>query len=175
MRLCIACGTAFKGRPEGRFCSKHCANSRPRLGGPLARFMRKVQEQPNGCWLWTGYLSEDGYGIFKLPSGAVKAHRWSFERQVGPIASGLELDHVCRNRACVNPAHLEPVTHQQNMERGVYFNSSKTACLRGHPFDEQNTGYSSSGKRYCKECSRAHNREYARQRRARAKAGAPCA
>lgn len=86
-----------------------------------ARFFAMVASAGVGsCWIWTGHLTEDGYGRFK-PTGlrsTVLAHKWLYERRHGGVPSGLELDHLCRNRACVNPAHQQPVTHVENVRRG---------------------------------------------------------
>jgi hypothetical protein len=91
------------------------------------------------------------------------AHRWAYEAFVGPIPEGLEIDHLCRNRACVNPAHLDPVTHQENMSRGKA--ARMTHCHKGHPFDEANTRMEAYGSRRCKECNNAASRRY-RERKA---------
>lgn len=95
---------------------------------PLERFNRHVDVQPNGCHLWTGATAGSGarYGYFRAGTRAtdpkVPAHRWIYERLVGPIPPGMELDHVkdrgCTSKLCVNPAHLEPVTHAENRRRG---------------------------------------------------------
>lgn len=87
------------------------------------RFWAKV-DRSGDCWRWTGALARGGYGFAVVgsrddPQRYRNAHRFAYELSVGPIPEGLELDHLCRNRRCVNPAHLEPVTHSENMRRGV--------------------------------------------------------
>ncbi len=77
--------------------------------------MKYVEIQPDGCWVWTGYLSP--YGKFGVSGRRPVAHRWSYEYHVGPIPDGLTIDHLCRNPSCVRPDHLEPVTLQENMRR----------------------------------------------------------
>lgn len=83
----------------------------------LPRWESKVERSPS-CWFWTGAISRSGYGNFWTGESYVSAHRWSYEHFVGPIPEGLDLDHLCRVRNCVNPAHLEPVTRQENLRRG---------------------------------------------------------
>lgn len=114
---------------------------------PEERFWNKVQ--PTGfCWLWTAATQRDGYGRFGLTHDhIVQAHRFAYERLVGPIPDGMELDHLCRVRRCVNPDHLEVVTHAENMQRGIHSNSLKLRCLRGHEYTTH-----SGGKRYCNTC-----------------------
>lgn len=125
-----------------------------------------------GCWVWKGAPTKSGgYGQLGVrePDGTykmVRAHRWSYEHFVGPIPKGLELDHTCcvapcpggrcAHRLCVNPAHLEPVTHAENVGRGNVGSNSraKTHCPQGHPYDEVNTYRTSAGKRMCRRCSR---------------------
>ena len=83
------------------------------------RFFNKVAPEPNsGCWLWTGSCIEDGYGQFWFEGTNVRAHRWAYEFLVEPIPEGLQIDHLCRIRSCVNPSHMEVVTHQINLLRG---------------------------------------------------------
>lgn len=130
------------------------------------RFWDKVQMEPNtGCWLWAAGTDTCGYGKFRRSSDGRKrmAHRVSYEALVGPIPSGLELDHLCRTPACVNPEHVEPVTHAENMRRGLS-GELKKQCPRGHVYDEANTFLKTNGGRACRECSRAWDREYYEQR-----------
>lgn len=133
------------------------------------RFWAKVQKT-NDCWLWIGTRNPEGYGLLFVSKGKspTRAHRFSYELLRGPIPVGLELDHLCRVRACVNPDHLEPVTRSENMRRGVGYgdwNKRKTQCRNGHPYDLINTYVTSTGERHCRICSRENTRAY-RQRNA---------
>ncbi len=137
------------------------------------RFWAKVDKDgTGGCWLWTAGASH-GYGGVRVDGRYQKAHRVAYELIVGPIPEGLELDHLCRVRNCVNPAHLEPVTHRENALRSPImggWHRGITHCLRGHPFDEANTYVYHTAKggvgRACRECLAF------RKRRARARAKA---
>lgn len=131
----------------------------------LDRFWNKV-DNSGECWLWTAYRDKDGYGHFAVRKGLVMlAHRFAYEHQVGQIPEGLELDHLCRVTSCVRPDHLEPVTHAENMRRGVggINSSSKTHCPQGHPYDETNTYINVSEgqrRRRCRKCAVRHSMAY---------------
>ena len=134
---------------------------------PLARFEEKYVVDNNGCWIWTAFKNKDGYGYFRVDGETVRAHRWSYEHFVGPIPSRLETDHLCRVRSCVNPDHLEPVTHLENVQRGDggQCHARKTHCPQHHPYDKANTYLTRNGKRHCRECKRKQSRIYQRRRR----------
>ncbi len=118
----------------------------------------------NGCWIWKFATYPTGYGHCARDSGY--AHRVSWEIANGPIPAGLTIDHLCRVRACVNPDHLDAVTIRENILRSPFavaaINARKTHCVRGHPFDEENTRLDSHGRRICRTC---HRVQQARRRR----------
>ena len=123
-----------------------------------ARFMKRVEiDAHSGCWNWTGPVNRGGYGASAINGQRTLAHRafWIFER--GPVPRGLDLDHLCRNRRCINPDHLEPVTRSVNLRRGF----EARGCINGHPFSKE--GFSiirrSNGttERRCKICQRNSN------------------
>lgn len=121
----------------------------------LERIDRSSIPEPNsGCWLWMGHLKPNGYGTLAIKQGGVwrtqHAHRVSYEVYVGPISSGTDLDHKCRNRACVNPQHLESVTRSENLARSPLMNRQreKTKCPRGHLY----SGINNRGQRICAQC-----------------------
>lgn len=151
---------------------------------PEVRFWSKV-DKTETCWLWTASIRNQGYGVF-WPQWRtnVPAHRWAYEQIIGPVPDGLELDHLCRVRNCVNPAHLEPVTHRENMLRGHTFaaaNARKSECINGHELSGDNLMPTRANERRCRQCDRerqaawrANNRERfnerAREYRAKRKA-----
>lgn len=132
----------------------------------LPRNMRaKTQPDPTtGCWLWTGATQSNGYGCVGVYGKSQLAHRVSYELLVGPIPNGLVIDHVvargCRHRACINPAHLEPVTNLENIRRGVYAN--RTHCPQGHAYAGDNLIFrirrNGQVQRNCRTCGNANRR-----------------
>lgn len=131
------------------------------------RFWSKV-EKTETCWNWTCPPTTAGYGQFQDYSHhMVLAHRWAYENLVGPIPEGLVIDHLCRNRMCVNPAHLEPVTIKENNRRGAGsggdLNPHKGFCSRGH--ERLPESLLPSGN--CRPCFNELARKYYYQRKAR--------
>jgi hypothetical protein len=130
-----------------------------RYRDPADSFAARV-EKTDGCWLWTGSVGRNGYGVICIGRALVKAHRYSYEQHVGPIPSGMQLDHLCRVRHCVNPAHLEPVTNRENVVRGIAARPKRTACSRGHAFTSSNTYINPRGRRECKKCRAASTKRH---------------
>lgn len=122
----------------------------------VRRFVDKMSlPDSDGCLLW-GAALEHGYGAFKIGRKTYRAHRVAYTLWVGEIPDGLVLDHLCRNTACVNPSHLEPVTDYENKLRGLRNqHSAKTHCPKGHPYSEENTYRNPRGHRFCRTCGRA--------------------
>ena len=151
-------------------CAKHytrwrkhgdpSTNLRGRGEGVAVQFWAKVDRQgPGDCWPWLASRNEGGYGQFRGALGGGMAHRFAYEAIVGPIPEGLTLDHLCRNRACVNPAHLEPVTSRVNTLRGdglAARRARQTHCKRGHEFTPENgyvyTDPKGRERRICRAC-----------------------
>lgn len=151
------------------------------------RFWRKVADYPSagGCWLWTGSSSgAEGYGQYFVGGKGSRnanrtqykrAHRVAYEALVGPIPEGMQLDHLCRVPSCVNPAHLEPVTQQENIRRGRgpsvagLRNAAKTHCSRGHAYEGNNLRIGKDGARYCRVCKSIYEAKY----KAKKAAGVP--
>lgn len=126
----------------------------PPRDGEVQKFWSRVQQQGD-CWVWTGTLDGTGYGVFCHAGKRFRSHRYSYELMVAEIPAGLVIDHLCRNRACCNPWHLEPVTEQVNIIRGIgptAINAAKTECPQGHAYSPDNVYVDRSGYRYCRQC-----------------------
>ena len=144
------------------------------------RFLRLIEFAPNtGCWLWAGHVNQNGYGTTAIKEPALNrwitryAHRVMYQLIAGPIPAGLDLDHLCRVRCCVNPEHLEPVTRRENVLRGdapalaALLSRPKTHCMRGHQFTADNIYTSPDGGRKCRRCSREQQRAWKAEARAK--------
>jgi len=115
-----------------------------------------MPEPNSGCWLWLAARDKNGYGVINISGKMRSAYRAAYEDSVGPVPVGLELDHLCRVRCCVNPAHLEAVTHQVNQLRGNSVsgvNARKTHCVHGHLYTPEST----YRRRFGKGCRICHN------------------
>lgn len=118
------------------------------------RFWAKVSAEGD-CWIWTAQITANGYGAFRSKGRGAYAHRVSYEFMVAEIPEGLHIDHLCRNRKCVNPDHLDPVTKRENDRR----RPPKTHCPKMHMYDEQNTYFDKLGVKVCRACGRDRARK----------------
>lgn len=120
----------------------------------------RIYRTPEGCWQWEGATSE-GYATLRRKGRTYLVHRLVYEEVTGPIPPGRQIDHLCRNRSCLNPAHMEVVTPRENTLRGegvTAQNARKTHCPRGHPYNEGNTVLRARGGRGCRTCQREWSR-----------------
>ena len=134
------------------------------------RFAMKV-DFVGDCWIWKGAKQSSGYGHLLIDGKDVLAHRFSYPFQYGGIPSGMTLDHICRNRLCVNPYHLRPMTQKENNACGnslPAINKRKTHCDHGHEFNEKNTRFKSRKdgvRRECKKCHSIRNMKYEKEKK----------
>lgn len=182
---CSACGLGFLEKPSrvrkgrGRYCSKACRNAwqvgprHPQYVPVEERIFDKVdkagpipESRPDlgPCWIWTASRDEQGYGQIGIGRKPRRAHRVVYEVLIGPVDPRLELDHLCRNRSCVNPGHLEPVTRLENARRGISYWGSRSACANGHEYTRASS-YWNGKQRRCRVCSREDGRRRRAKRR----------
>lgn len=121
-------------------------------------FLEKIEDHSDStkCWIWkSAYNVKSGYGVVTFNRSVFLAHRVSYTVLIGQIPEGLQIDHLCRNRICVNPFHLEPVTNDENHRRGINWQTVKTHCSQGHEYTKENTYIlKPRGWRYCRTCKR---------------------
>lgn len=188
---CRRCGSFFSRPPSqasrAAYCSAKCRSAA--VGDQLRKVpltfaeleQNAIWEPNSGCLLWLGALNEKGYGRVSTGGRYRPVHQVSYELVKERISKGLEPDHLCRVRCCINPEHLEAVTHKENLERaGVLartkdMNAAKRArthCARGHAYTPRNTRINPNNpnSRTCKECARIN---YERNRQKRRCEGVP--
>lgn len=141
--------------------SPHIASTRaPKRPPAVERWRARIEQRADGCWEWTASRYSNGYGRFREPITRRQclAHRWGYEQFIGPVPDDLELDHLCRNKACVNPDHLEPVTHAENVRRWQITLVKPTHCRNGHEYTSDNCLWHASVRR-CRTCSQINDRK----------------
>ena len=152
----------FKAGPKVGYkqTADHIAKRRRRAKTALERFQALyIPVTETGCWIWMGSTNPQGYGRFNPKGVLVQAHRFSYEQSKGPIPDGRPLDHLCRVRLCVNPAHLEAVDHRTNILRGdgpAAKHARKLCCKHGHSLDDARR--TKEGHRVCRMCERGRKR-----------------
>lgn len=170
MQTCAIEGCGRKVRSRG-WCNAHYlrwyfhgdpnAKYNQRDEPPADRFATKLRPTATGCIEWTGTVTPKGYGLFYDGTKMVAAHRWAYQQTISPIPDGLQIDHLCRNRRCVNVAHLEVVTAKENQARSPFDPERRTHCPSGHEYTDANT-YRRPGtnSRACRACHKRRNEVY---------------
>lgn len=134
----------------------------------IRRIAKHSRPIDSGCWQWVGSIMRNGYAVMGCGQRTWLAHRVSYIVHRGLIPEGMVIDHLCRNRACVNPDHLEVVTFRENVMRGENMtaaNARKTHCANGHPYDEKNTYLDGRGRK-CRICVNEAQRRYQQRKKA---------
>ena len=165
---CCVDGCSKRALAPGRPCDMHYRRMKAHgtydgwAGNIALRFSERYEvDESTGCWNWTGYRRPQGYGALKVGQNHQAAHRISYELHVGPIPDGLTIDHLCMNRLCVNPEHLEAVTLHENILRSNNMAAKyaqRTHCKNGHPFSGDNVYQRKDGGRGCRQCQRDRRR-----------------
>lgn len=151
------CNLHYKRAKKGQDMNK----SAKVVGNDIERFWSYV-DKTDTCWLWNGRLNDErGYARLRIGRKFKYAHVYSYELAKEKPRKGTELDHLCRVRHCVNPAHLEPVTHKVNMERSSH--ATRTHCRSGHPYSGDNLYINPAGSRACRACHKVRSRLWARK------------
>lgn len=157
-----------------RFCSRACASASLRVDWTRTEILGRVEIDEDGCWLWKQGISQTGYARVSARGKSRDAHRYFYEILVGAVPDGLFLDHachsrdktcpgnLCKHRRCINPDHLEPVTHTENVRRGVR-GREVTHCPQGHTYEGWNLILDSG--RHCRTCMNARGRAYRKRKR----------
>lgn len=135
------------------------------MASPIATLTASTQVDPlaplDGCWEWQGFITGRGYGQAYIGSQKFATHRLMYQLVVGPIPDGLVIDHLCRNRRCLNPRHLEPVTNHENILRGDLLTDNRILCLRRrHVLSSVGVYVDSEGSKRCRECRLESKRRY---------------
>jgi hypothetical protein len=170
---CAECGQHFepsrKRKRQQTYCSRRCSGMAIRVPVEIRLQAKSILDPMSGCLLWTGCLNASGYGTIGIEGKSKLAHVVAFRTSGGTIPDGYQIDHLCRTRACIDPAHMEPVTPRENWRRGqsVGARAIRTGgCGRGHLFDEGNTYIEKGGSRKCITCTKMHAARRSARRRA---------
>lgn len=122
------------------------------------KLLDRVSHKQDGCWIWGGSTTRGGYGTVSFSECKTTAHRAAYLAWKGPLEPYQHVDHLCNNTRCINPEHLEAVTHQENVRRGS--KARQTHCIHGHEFSEVNTYIKRNGTRSCRACNRIRMAQY---------------